>query len=141
MQSAFCPTSGLLSSDRARDSHPPAVQNGHSSPESRRFKNKSIFLCFLLNLRSGRVLRVFNSVTRHPNRLFGFCKSQNRIRPAMDFGSTRWASGRSDSGGLIGSFTRWTPLIHIFKNYFATVFFIFQFSAVSKRTLSLSILG
>ena len=31
--------------------------------------------------------------------------------------------------------------IHIFKNYFATVFFIFQFSAVSKRTLSLSILG
>ena len=31
--------------------------------------------------------------------------------------------------------------IHIFKNYFATVFFIFQFSAVSKRILSLSILG
>ena len=31
--------------------------------------------------------------------------------------------------------------IHIFKNYFATVFFSFQFSAVSKRTLSLSILG
>ena len=29
----------------------------------------------------------------------------------MDFGSTRWASGRSDSGGLIGSSTRWTPLI------------------------------
>ena len=31
--------------------------------------------------------------------------------------------------------------IHIFKNYFVTVFFSFQFSAVSKRTLSLSILG
>ena len=43
------------------------------TPESRRFKNKSNFLCVLLNLRSGRVLRVFNSVTRHPNRLFGFC--------------------------------------------------------------------
>ena len=27
--------------------------------------------------------------------------------------------------------------IHIFKNYFATVFFSFQFSAVSKQTLSL----
>ena len=26
--------------------------------------------------------------------------------------------------------------IHTFKNYFATVFFNFQFSAVSKRTLS-----
>ena len=28
----------------------------------------------------------------------------------MDFGSTRWASGRSDSGELIESSTRWTPL-------------------------------
>ena len=28
----------------------------------------------------------------------------------MDFRSTRWASGRLDSGGLIGSSTHWTPL-------------------------------
>ena len=29
----------------------------------------------------------------------------------MDFGSTRWASGRSDSSRLVGSSTRWTPLV------------------------------
>ena len=58
---------------------------------------------FLLKLRSGLVIRVFKPLTRYPNRIVGFPKRRNRIRPAKGFRPTRWASGRSDSGGLIGS--------------------------------------
>ena len=65
---------------------------------------------FILNHRLGRALRVFTPLTCHLNRLFGFYQRGTRIRPTMDFGSTCWALGRSDLGGLVGSFTRWIAL-------------------------------
>ena len=66
---------------------------------------------FLLKLRSGRVIRVFKPLTHYPDRIVGFPERRNRIRLAKGFRPTRWASSRSDSGGLIRSWTRWTALI------------------------------
>ena len=63
---------------------------------------------FLLKLRSSRVIRVFKPLTRYSNRIVGFPERRNRIWPAKP---TRWALGRSDSSGLIESWTRWTALI------------------------------